>query len=365
VKDGGASSGPVRASACGRQRILLVLVAGIGDFVLATPTVRAIAARFSDADITFLTTPQAAILARPCPYLHDVVTFDLRAYRPGERGIGWGGWQRFRAVATDLRSRRFSLAVNLYHVATWMGAARMALLLFRIGAGTTAGRWSRGRGVIFHLRSPDRPHEMDAMLALAGTLECRPDGAGPTLWVPESSRRSAHRHLEASDIPRESPYLVLHFGSNKPEARLPEDKAVSVGKALGCATDLPVLLTGDAGEAAATERLATRIGAGARSLAGRTDLLELAAIFEGARAAVTTDSGPMHVAAAVGAPLVALFGPGNPRRFGPRGRTGQIAVLQGRRYPHDPERWHTDIQAPEVVDALLTRVRAARAPAKD
>jgi ADP-heptose:LPS heptosyltransferase len=255
--------------------------------------------------------------------------------------------------------------VNLYQVATWAGAVRMALFLSRIGAKPTAGRWSRGRGVIFDVRSPDRPHEMDAMLALAAALECEPDDAGPTLWVPTSSRQTAHRHLEASGIPRESPYLVLHVGSNKPEARLPEDKAASIGNAIGRATNLPVLLTGDVGEAAMAERLSTRIGAGARSLAGRTDLLELAAIFEGARAAVTTDSGPMHMAAAVGTPLVALFGPGDPRRFGPRGRTGQIAVLQGRSEPHDPKRWHSDIHAADVVDALLTRVRGPRAPATD
>jgi ADP-heptose:LPS heptosyltransferase len=100
-------------------------------------------------------------------------------------------------------------------------------------------------------------------------------------------------------------------------------------------------------------------------VAGRTDLLELAAILEGARAAVTADSGPMHVAAAVGAPLVVLFGPGDPRRFGPRGRPGQVTILQGTRYPHDPARWHADIRVDEVVAATLERARSPRATAMD
>ncbi len=239
----------------------------------------------------------------------------------------------------------------------------MALLLFRIGAQRTAGRWSHGRGVIFDVRSADTPHEMDAMCTLAATLGCRPDDAGPTLWIPDSSRQTAGQSLERSGITQPSRYVVLHVGSNKPEARVPEDKATAIGKEICRATHLPVILTGDKAEAPLAERLAVNIGGGSRSLAGQTDLLELAAILDGACAAVTTDSGPMHLAAAVGTPLVVLFGPGDPHRFGPRGRAGHIAILQGRRSPHDPARWHTDLRTDDVLDALLNRVRDPRAPA--
>lgn len=361
----GAVAMPPHTPHAAQERILLILVAGIGDFVLSTPAIRAIAGRHPEAEVTFLTTPQAADLARPCPHLHEVVPFDLRAYRPGERGAGWRGWRRFRELTADLRSRRFSLAVNLYEVATWAGALRMALLLSRVGAGRTAGRWSRGRGVIFDVRSSDRPHEMDAMLTLAGALGCRPDDAGPALWIPEPARQAATRCLLGLGIPASSSYTVLHTCSNKPEACLPEDAAVDIGRRISVGTKRPVLLTGDQREAPLAERLSARIGSGARSLAGRTNLLELAAILEGARAAVTTDSGPMHLAAAAGTPLVVLFGPGEPNRFGPRGRAGQIAILQGTRYPRDPRRWHTDIRPEDVLDALLHRVRDPRAPATD
>lgn len=349
----------------GRQRILVALVAGIGDFVLATPAIRAIAGGFPGAEVTFLTTPQAADLARPCPCFCEVVTFDLRAYRPGERGAGCGGWRRFRELTADLRSRRFALAVNLYRVATWTGAARMALLLFRVGAARTAGRWSRGRGVIFDVRSPDRLHETEAMLSLAEALGCPTEDPTPELWIPEASRRAAAGRLEAAGVNGSAPYVVLHVGSNKPEARLPDETAADIARGIRRAANTPLLLTGDPSEAAATERLCARIGSGARNLAGRTDLLELAAVLEGARVAVTVDSGPMHLAAAVGTPLVVLFGPGDSRRFGPRGRAGQVTLLQGRRHPHDPARWHADIPVHEVVEATLSRVRGPRASATD
>ena len=238
----------------------------------------------------------------------------------------------------------------------------MALLFSRIGADRTAGRWSGGRGAIFGVRSSDRPHETDAMLSLAAALGCPSDDATPHLWMPEASRSNGARCLETAGIERPSPYVVLHVGSNKPEARLPEDRAAHIGQEIQRAAGAPVVLTGDPSEAEAMGRLAVRIGGGATSVAGRTDLLELAAILDGARAAVTVDSGPMHLAAAVGTPLVVLFGPGDPRRFGPRGRPGQVAVLQGTRHPNDPARWHRDIRTDEVVNAVLQRVRSPRAP---
>ena len=353
---------PFKAAVAG-ERILLILVAGVGDFVLATPAIRAIRRGFPEADITLLTTPQAASLARACPHLHDVVTFDLRKYRPGERGGGWGGWRRFREVTAELRRRRFALAVNLYQVTSWAGAARMALLLLRIGAPRTAGRRSSGRGVIFDIRSADALHEMEAMLGLAATVGGRPDDMGPTLWIPAASRQTAAEHLKISGIAHASRYVVLHVGSNRPEARLPEDKAAAIGMAIRRAIDLPVILIGDKTEAPLAERLAAKIGGGSRSLAGQTELLEVAAVLEGAHAAVTMDSGPMHLAAAVGTPLVVLFGPADPRRFGPRGRAGRIVILQGRESPHDHARWHADIRIDDVLDALLICVRDSPARA--
>jgi ADP-heptose:LPS heptosyltransferase len=268
-------------------------------------------------------------------------------------------------MTAELGARRFSLVVNLYQVATWAGAARLAFLLSRIAGRTTAGRWSRGRGIIFNIRSADTLHEMDAMLALTAHLGCQPDGAGPRVWIPDASREAGVRCLQAAGITPSSPYVVLHVGSNKPEARLPEERAADIGTAVGRALNAPVLVVGDVSEVASAETVAARIGGGSRSVAGKTGLLELAAILEGARAAVVTDSGPMHLAAAVGTPLVALFGSGDPRRYGPRGRVERIAVVQGRQYPHDPARWHTDIRTDDVLDALRTRLNIAPFTAPD
>ncbi len=343
------------------ERVLLVLAAGIGDFVMATPALRAIRRGFPKAHLALLTTPQVEGLARPCPHLDELFTFDLRAYRPGERGPGWQGWQPFWDLTADLRARRFDLAVNLFRVATLGGALRMGLLVSRIAAARTAGRWSGGLGAFFGIRSPDRRHGVDAMLALASALGCPTADDVPEIWIPETARRSAAARLREGGLDPHEPFAVLHAGSNKREARLPAAKASEIGRGIQREAGVRVLLTGDADEAPLADAVCTGIGGGARSLAGRTHLLELAAILGGAKVVVTTDSGPMHMAAAAGAPLVALFGPGDPVRFGPRGRPGQVMILQGRARPHDPVAWHADLTAGEAVEAAL---RLMQAPAR-
>jgi len=335
------------------DRILLVLVAGIGDVVMATPAIRAIRRGLPASRLTLLTTPQAAGLARPCPYLDEVKTFALRAFRPGERGMGVRGWRAFRDATAHLRSQRFDLAVNLFRVASLGGAIRMALFFARIAARRTAGRWSGGRGIIFGLRSSDRPHEVDAMLALATALGLSSEGDCPELWIPDASRRSAATRLQAVGLGASTPYAVLNVGSNKPEARLPIEKAAEIGRVMRRETGLYLLVTGDASEIPQAEALSGQIGEAARSLAGKTDLLELAAILEHAKVVVSTDTGPMHIASAMGAPLVVLYGPGDPARSGPRGRTGQVVILQGKARPRDPSRWHEDLSADEAIEAAL------------
>jgi ADP-heptose:LPS heptosyltransferase len=334
-----------------------VLVAGIGDFVMATPALRSIRKGFPAAGISLLTTPQAAGLAAHCPYLDQVATFDLRAFRPDERGTGWQGRRRLRELTATLRERRFDLAVDLYRVATVGGALRMWLLLRRLRARRTAGRWSGGHGCFFGLRAPDRSHETDAMLSLAAALGCPSDDQTPEIWIPEASRQSARARIQELDPSGPGPYVVLNIGSNRETARLPIPKAVGIGQEIRRVLGLRIFLTGDSSEAPTAAAVAAQID-GAVSLAGRTDLLELAAVLDEARLVVTTDSGPMHLAAAARTPLVALYGPADPTHYGPRGRPGRILVLQGRLMPRDPLRWHADLTAADVVEAARTLLAA-------
>lgn len=344
------------------DRALLVLTAGIGDFVMATPAIRAIRRGFPETHLTLLTNPQSEGLARSCHYLDAILTFDIRTYRPLGRSTGWRASRHFWSLTADLRRQRFGLAVNLYQVATWGGTIRMWLLFAGISADQTAGRSSGGRGFFFGIRSPDRLHEIDAQLALAAALGCPVDDGHLELWVPEASRQSAAARLQEAGLTEREPFAVLNIGSNRPEARWPQEKAAVIARELHRVTGLRILLTGDATETSLANTLTVELADCARSLAGRTDILELAAILERAKVVVTTDSGPMHMAAALGTPIVALFGPGDPTITGPRGRPGQVVVLQGRVRPRDALFWHVDLPTTDVLEAVVHLLSLSRAP---
>ncbi len=342
-------------------RILLILVAGIGDFVMASPTLRAIRTGFPETHLTLLTTPQVAELASPCPLLDEVVTFDLRTFRPLGTGMGWVGWRELWDVLRTLRSHEFHYAVNLYHIASLGGALRMAVLVHGVRAGCTVGRWSGGLGAFYRIRTPDHPHQVDAMLSVAEALGCPISDRLPELWIPSGPRQAACQRLQEVNLSPESPYITMNISSARPEARLPVDLTVRIAREVHRATDWPILFTGDASAIPAVTAVSSEIGHAARNLAGRTSLLELAAILGTSRLVLTTDSGPMHVAAAVGTPLVALFGPADPASFGPRGVPNRIAIIQGRSAPRDPKRWARDLPVAEVVQAVLCLL-AARNP---
>jgi len=104
-----------------------------------------------------------------------------------------------------------------------------------------------------------------------------------------------------------------------------EERFASLGEKVAASTGLGVVLVGDRSDAAALERIRSAIGGAAVSLAGETGLKELAELMRMARFAVTVDSGPMHVAAAVGTRVVALFGPTAPNRTGPYG-SGHVVL---------------------------------------
>lgn len=201
------------------------------------------------------------------------------------------------------------------------------------------------------------------MLALAEALGCPAEDPVPELWIPESTRLSAAGRLSLIGISPQTPYAVLQMGSNKPEARLPSEKAAEIARRIRERLGLAVVLTGDEDEATTIEGTCRQIGEGSHNLAGATDLLELAAILGGARVVVTTDSGPMHMAVAAGAPTVALFGPGDPQRFGPRGSPGQVAIVQSRTHSRDLRQWYSELTGDAIVDAMRDLVRGRRARA--
>ncbi len=298
------------------MRVLVRTPNWLGDIVMALPVFAALRAHFVD-DVLALAGPQAfGSLLAAVAGVDQVVPL-----RPDSRG----GRAR-RADVAQLRDGRFDLAVLLPNSfgAAWV--ARRAGIPERWGF---AGRWRRRLLTRAIARPIPRIHLVDEYLALARGLDIDIVMAEPRLQPAPGMVSSARRLLEANGVPADRPVVGMAPGAAYGYAkRWPPDRYARVAERLARQSGAVVVLVGsahdrDAGHAIESSLASPalgRRGASVLNLIGRTDLAQLIGLLASCRAFVSNDSGPMHLAAALGVPVTALFGPTDERLTAPVGR---------------------------------------------
>ncbi|MCA5893978.1 glycosyltransferase family 9 protein [Isoptericola sp. NEAU-Y5] len=330
--------------------VLAVRLDADGDVLLTGPAVRALAhgaaARGGQVDV--LASPAGAAAARLLPGVRDVLTFDApwSGYRPPAVDPA-----ALRRLVETVAARRYATAVvfTSFH----QSSLPTALLLRTAGVGRVAATSEDYPGSLLDVRHhrPEGLHEVEAALALA-----RAAGFGPPAG--DDGRLAVRGPLPdvRALVPAE-PYVVVHPGASVPaRAPGPEDARAVVAALAG--RGHRVVVTGGPQETALGELVA---GGGATDLSGRTDLRRLAAVLAGARCVVAGNTGPAHLAAAVGTPVVSLFAPVVPlERWAPWGVPvvvlgDQDAPCRGTRARECPVPGHTclsGVPAEHVADAV-------------
>lgn len=284
-----------------RRTALVIQTAFLGDVVLTTPLLSVLAQRYGPVDV--LTTPAAASLLETHPAVRAVIRYDKHAADRGWRGI--------RRLASQLRARRYA-AVYLPH-----RSLRSAALALLSGAGERVGFADSAAAITYTRRVP-RPrqgHEVERLLALAGPA------AGPAevgLGLTTEDRAAADGWLAARGV---SPgFVALAPGSIWGTKRWPYFPQ------LATVLDRPCVIVGSSDDVTLAYAIVAAAPQRAVSAAGMLGLRASAALIQRAAVLVTNDSAPLHLATAVGTPVVALFGPTVPEfGFGPR-RQGDVAL---------------------------------------
>jgi ADP-heptose:LPS heptosyltransferase len=322
---------------------------------MGTPAIRAIRRRFPDALLWLLVLPEVKPLADRCPYLNAVRTFDLRMSRSALWWTLRSGRAALWRLLRELRGMRFDSALNLYFSGSRMGGLRMAAFLRAVRAGRTVGRHSGGMGFAYDLCSRLEGHEVEAQLDVARLIGADPCGDAPELWVTDADRADCSDLLRRMGLEPGDPLACLHASSVRPEACWPLDRFAAVGQRLARLGARSVVI-GTARDQTRCAGLAGSIPGGV-SAAGRTTLPILAALLERSRLLVTNDSGPMHMGAALGVPLVVPFGPASPARFGPRGKAPRRIFTGSGAGGGSP--WWAGVSAEEVSRAAVELFRSA------
>jgi ADP-heptose:LPS heptosyltransferase len=235
----------------------------------------------------------------------------------------------FLAIAR-LRLQNFDIALNLHQLHSPRGTQRMKLLFRLIGAKETYGRNTAGRGSFYTKslpdpESPESVHEVEMNLRVVRLLGIDAPLAQPKFWLLDSDREAAARLLPQSWRDDGKPVVALCPGAEVPNKRWRAERYTAVGLELARRFGARIVVVGGAADSMLLAWLSPILESGGISLIGQTSLPVLAGVLENCRLLVTNDSGPMHLAAAMRTPVVAIFGPGYPGRFGPVGE-GHIVL---------------------------------------
>jgi heptosyltransferase-2 len=288
------------------DKILIRAPNWVGDAVLAIPAMKAVRNRFPEAKITLLVRPWVAGLFTSAPFIDDVWS--------ERKPTGPSAWTR---IMKTIRSRRFDLGV------LFPNSFESALMMYlggvpqRVGYATDGRRWMLTDSV---KPSGAAMHQIQYYLDLVKLLTTAAGAPSIEIQATATERDDARRLLRAAGIADGSPFLILNPGAAYGSAKRWHDVRFARAADILCVElGLSAALIGSEAERPIAQQIAASMQVPAAVLAGKTSLETLIGVVAESSLMITNDSGPMHIAAALGIPTVAVFGSTDERVTGPCG----------------------------------------------
>ena len=292
------------------DRICIIKPSALGDVVQTLPVLTALRVRFPRAYIAWVVNRAYADVLAGHPDLDEVIAFDRIREAPWSRPVR----RSLAELRATLRSRRFDLAIDV------QGLLRSGLMTWATGAARRVGLGDAREGAsLCYTDKIAVPAEnisaVDRYWLVASAL-----GAGNTakqfrIALEDDDRAWAGERLAAATGLR----VVINAGARWPTKRWPVEHFAVIAGRLVREFDASIILVGGSEDVPTANQLAASLPGRAINLAGQTTLKQLAAVLVGAHLVVTNDSGPMHLAAALGTPVAAIFTCTSPERARPYG----------------------------------------------
>lgn len=326
------------------RKILFINLAFIGDVILSTPATRALKQKYPQAEIDMLVIPLTAPLAKGNPYVHDVVVYDKR----GEHKK----YAKLWLLIQRLRERNYDMAV------TTNFSLRSAVMAWVSGAKYRLGFDAQHASLFLTHSMPAKRdfirHEVHNQLDVVKPLGITDASTVLEYAIHEKERQAVEKEIAVNQS--RPLVLVCPAGSYARKSWTISGYAALL-QALAVNADC--CLIGGRAEQSFLEEINKQAGGVARVFGGTFSLDQLPALIDRADLLITVDTGPLHIAQAVGTPVVALFGPSDSRVWGPRGK--QDVVLQCAvdcspcwgKGDCSANRCIEDIQSQDVIDQSL------------
>ncbi len=313
---GRAGAGVVRGASTARrlttnpEHILVGLLCPIGDTLFATPALAALRRRYPHARIT------ALVSRRNAGILDGNPAVDARIL--SDEGRDDGGLLGLARDASTVKRSQYDLMVNFSPAASFI--SYLARVPDRVHLTMPRHWWLIGG----HSPAWRSQHAVDHYLDLIRPLldgDVSEEERRPRIYLTARHRTAARTLLREAGLTPATPLVTMHVGADgfRGRKRWSTARFARVGAALVQRFGMHVLLVGGPDDRELAEEVRAALGSGATNLAGRTSLLETAALIERSTLFVGNDSCPLHLAAAVGTPTVGIFGPSSVEQFRPLG----------------------------------------------
>jgi heptosyltransferase-3 len=295
------------------RNILVVKLRYLGDVLLATPVITQLRRAFPQAKITMLVNRGTEQMVQGHPALDDVLIAE-------KEGIAAQA-----AFCLALRRRGFDCVIDL------TDGDRAAMLSWATGAPVRIGfnQEQRWRGMAYTriaLPSAQDVHRIERDLSSLRALGIVPEPGQPVLSLSREEEETGQRILaDCGIVLGRSPLVMLQPGARYWFKAWPVDRFVELANRLTASMDCQILVGGSPQETELANRLVSQARSRAVSLAGRVSVRHYAAVLKRCALFIGNDAGPLHMAAALGIPVVGLFGPSNPAEWGPR--SGQAQTI--------------------------------------
>ncbi len=291
------------------NKILIINLGGIGDVVLSMPALRLLRASYKDATISILLAPRSADLLKKTGYVDNVIVF--------EKGPGVK-----ISVLFSLLKTKFDMAINMLPLASFFSSLKMAFIFLLAAAPYRLGRDTEARGFFLNLKIPGKEraeiHDIDYYFLMLEALGLDSKDRYIELKQEEEDSRYINNFLSKRGVSQSDVLIGINPGGNWPSRHWPLENFAKLIKLLLKEKECKIIITGSAKENNLASRLEGLSNGKIVNATGKTSVPQLIALIKRCNLYITNDAGPMHLAAILKRPLIAIFGPGDIIRYDPR-----------------------------------------------
>jgi lipopolysaccharide heptosyltransferase I len=306
------------------KKILLIRLSSIGDVLHCTPIAQTLREQFPDAKISWVVGEKSKDILLGNPYLDQIIVWQREKWEAALRTGAWrSGYHDFRNLERYLKEDRYDIAIDMH------GLLLTGLIAWRSGAKTRIGFSNAREGSPLFYTEKVKPLVGQQItrqyLQLLKALDVRKVSNTMLMPIAEENLKFAEHIWEQHHIGADDIVVILNPSTSWVTKNWPPEHFTMLANLLISKHRAKIMLLGAHGDIPLVNKIASGITDEIINLAGKTNLKDLAAVVKKSNLFIGGDTGPLHIAAAVGTPTISLFGPTNPRIYAPEG-PGHIAL---------------------------------------